>query len=276
MSLKGKIISLTGGLYEVKVDKEIYKVKASGKLRYLETSPIVGDFVEFTPDEFIVKILPRKNSLIRPKVANIDQAVIVTSLKDPNYSSILLNKFLAIIEHNEIKPVILFTKSDLTDESHLEEYLNQGYEAYEISNKDVSSVDVIKGIFKDKTTVFTGQTGAGKSSTINSIAKLDLATDEISKSLGRGKHTTRVVRIIEWNDGELVDTPGFSSLEFDLTKLQLSRAYHDFEKLSANCKFARSCIHNHEKDCGIKEAVKNKVISQRRYDDYIRLLEEAK
>ena len=276
MSLKGKIISLTGGLYEVKVDKEIYKVKASGKLRYLETSPIVGDFVEFTPDEFIVKILPRKNSLIRPKVANIDQAVIVTSLKDPNYSSILLNKFLAIIEHNEIKPVILFTKRDLTDESHLEEYLNQGYEAYEISNKDVSSVDVIKGIFKDKTTVFTGQTGAGKSSTINSIAKLDLATDEISKSLGRGKHTTRVVRIIEWNDGELVDTPGFSSLEFDLTKLQLSRAYHDFEKLSANCKFARSCIHNHEKDCGIKEAVKNKVISQRRYDDYIRLLEEAK
>lgn len=276
MSLKGKIISLTGGLYEVKVDKDIYKVKASGKLRYLETSPIVGDFVEFTPDEFIVKILPRKNSLIRPKVANIDQAVIVTSLKDPNYSSILLNKFLAIIEHNEIKPVILFTKRDLTDESHLEEYLSQGYEAYEISNKDVSSVDVIKGIFKDKTTVFTGQTGAGKSSTINSIATLDLATDEISKSLGRGKHTTRVVRIIEWNGGELVDTPGFSSLEFDLTKLQLSRAYHDFEKLSANCKFARSCIHNHEKDCGIKDAVENKVISQRRYDDYLRLLEEAK
>lgn len=274
--MKGKIISLTGGLYEVKVGKDAYKVKASGKLRYLETSPIVGDFVEFTPDEFIVKILPRKNSLIRPKVANIDQAVIVTSLKDPNYSSILLNKFLAIIEHNEIKPVILFTKRDLTDETHLEEYVNQGYEAYEISNKDVSSVDVIKGIFKDKTTVFTGQTGAGKSSTINSIATLDLATDEISKSLGRGKHTTRVVRIIEWNGGELVDTPGFSSLEFDLTKLQLSRAYHDFEKLSANCKFARSCVHNHEKDCGIKDAVENKIISQRRYNDYLRLLEEAK
>lgn len=274
--MTGKIISLTGGLYEVKTeDGSTFKVKGSGKLRYMEESPIVGDFVEFTPDEFITKILPRKNSMIRPKVANIDQAVIVTSLKEPNYSSYLLNKFLAIIEHCEVKPIILFTKRDLTDESHLEEYVSQGYEAYEVSNNDPSTLDVIKGIFANKTTVFTGQTGAGKSSSINSIAKLDLKTDAISKSLGRGKHTTRVVRIIEWNGGELVDTPGFSSLDFSLTKLQLARAYHDFEKLSQDCKFARSCLHHHEKSCAVKDAVSRGVVSQSRYNDYIRLMEET-
>lgn len=271
----GQLISINAGQYEIKSEMGIFIVRAAGKLRLGKTSPIVGDIVEFTPKEFLTKIYKRKNWLERPKVANIDQALIITSLIEPNYSSFLLNKFLAIIEHNEIKPIIVFTKSDMTNETHLEEYQKQGYEAYEISNENQKGIEKLRRVFKNKISVFTGQTGAGKSSTINSIAGLDLKTDKISKALGRGKHTTRVVRIIDWLDGQLIDTPGFSSLEFDLTRLQLSRAFHDFEKASVNCKFSRSCVHDKEINCGVKKLMEFGKISQSRYNDYIRLLEEA-
>lgn len=274
--MKGQLTSINSGQYEIKSNDEFFIVRAAGKLRYMETSPIVGDLVEFEPNGFITSIYPRKNELIRPKVSNVDQAIIVMSLIEPNYSSILLNKFLAIIEHNEIKPIIVFTKIDLTDETHLEEYKNQGYEVYEVDNESKRGIKELSHIFKGKISVFTGQTGAGKSSTINSISGMDLKTDNISKALGRGKHTTRIIKIFDWMGGQLIDTPGFSSLEFDMTKLQLSRSYHDFEKYSVNCKFARSCIHNKEEDCEIKNKVKENKITKQRYSDYLRLLEEAK
>lgn len=271
----GQLIKINSGQYDVKSNGKVYKVRAAGRLRLDDISPVVGDIVDFDEQEFITNIHPRRNSLIRPKVANVDQAIIVTSLVEPNYSSILLNKFLAIIENEEIKPIIVFTKADLTDETHLDEYINQGYEAYEISNKNIESLNKLKDIFKGKLSVFTGQTGAGKSSTINSIAGLNLETDEISKALGRGKHTTRIVSIVDWMGGQLIDTPGFSSLEFKMTKLQLARAYHDFESLSAKCKFPRTCIHDKELDCEIKRSVEQGKITKQRYNDYIRLLEEA-
>lgn len=274
--MKGKVINSNSGLYKVKTKDEIFKIKGSGKLRYSNESPKVGDYVEFDPEGFIVSIYERKNSLVRPKVSNVDQAIIVTSLVEPNYSSFLLNKFLAIIEHNRIKPIILFTKIDIANESHLEEYRKQGYQAYEIDNETGKGIDQLQNIFKDKVTVFTGQTGAGKSSTINSITNMNLKTDKISKSLGRGKHTTRMVEIYDWMGGELIDTPGFSSLEFDMTKLELSRAYHDFEIASMYCKFPRTCIHNKENNCEVKRLVEKGDISVQRYDDYLRLLEEAK
>ncbi len=273
--MRGQVVRVISGFYDIVIDDKEYRVRGSGNLRKEEQSPLVGDFVEFEENGMLTKIYPRANSLVRPKVANIDQAVIVTSLKEPNYSSILLNKFLAIIEASSIKPVILFTKRDLVDSSPKEEYVSQGYEVYEISNNDVDSLNELRKIFKDKLTVFTGQTGAGKSTTINNLADTNIKTQEISKALGRGKHTTRVVEIIPWNHGRLIDTPGFSSLEFNLSKLQLARAYHDFEKLSVNCKFNRTCIHNKENDCAIKDAVKDGTISEQRYLDYIRLLKEA-
>ena len=274
--MKGQIVGKNANLFSVFSNGNRYLVKPAGKLRLNKLDPIVGDFVEFTPNEFIIDIYPRKNSLVRPKVSNIDQAVIITSLIQPNYSSILLNKFLAIIENSGIKPIIIFTKADLTDETHLEEYKKQGYETYEISNSNKESVQKLKQIFKDKLTVFTGQTGSGKSSTINNIAELNLKTDEISKALGRGKHTTRLVEIIEWSDGRLIDTPGFSSLDFNMTKLQLARAYHDFELASQHCKFKRTCIHKCEADCEVKRMVSSEKITKQRYADYLRLLEEAK
>lgn len=274
--MKGQLISINKGQFAIKSDSEIYFAKSSGKLRFENQSPLVGDFVEFEPDGFVTKIYERKNELVRPKVSNVDQAIVVMSMVEPNYSSILLNKFLAIIEFNNIHPIIIFTKTDLTDETHLEEYKKQGYEAYEVSNELGEGIESLKNIFKDKLTVFTGQTGAGKSTTINSITGLQEETGEISKALGRGKHTTRMVKIIDWMGGQLIDTPGFSSLEFSMTKFELSRSYFDFRQYSLKCKFSRSCLHNKEVDCNIKTMVKEGKITEQRYKDYIRLLEEAK
>ncbi len=271
----GQVIRINAGFYDIESDGKEYRTRGSGNLRNKGINPLVGDFVTFEPNGFLSEVYERRNFLVRPKVANVDQAIIITSLKEPTYSSLLLNKFLAIIESNNIQPIIVFTKSDLTKKSYLQEYVNQGYIAFEISNKKGEGIEKLKPIFKDKLSVFTGQTGAGKSTTINSLADLNIRTQKISKALGRGKHTTRVVEIIDWFGGKLIDTPGFSSLEFNLSKLELARSYQDFRKYSFECKF-RTCIHNKEIKCGVKIALKEGKITNNRYNDYLRLLEEAK
>lgn len=272
---KGQVIRVISGFYDILCENKEYRVRGAGKLRQKETSPVVGDIVSFTPDGLLEEIHERKNMLVRPKVANVDQAFIISSLKDPDYSSTLTNKMLAIVEANSIKPIIIFTKRDLVTTSPVEEYKNNGYEVYEISNTTGQGVEDLKNLFRNKLSVFLGQTGSGKSSTINSISGTTLETQEISKSLGRGKHTTRVVQIIEWMGGQLIDTPGFSSFDFNLTPLQLSRSYHDFENASKECKFPRNCLHYKEEDCEVKRRVENNLISSIRYNDYIKLLKEV-
>jgi len=270
--LRGKVVRSISGFYDIKSKDKIFRVRGSGNLRENDTSLVVGDEVEFDIDGFLTKVYPRKNFLVRPKVANIDQAVIVISVKEPRLSKLLLNKFLANIEFANIHPVILFTKID-KGIAPIEEYRLMGYRVFEIDNNKALPKE-LKKIFKDKLTVFTGQTGVGKSTTINNIAKLNREVQEISKALGRGKHTTRVVEVVDWAYGELIDTPGFSKLKLQLNQKELSKSWHIFKNLSRNCEF-NDCLHINEKHCAIKNKI-GKLISNDFYEIYLRLNKEIK
>lgn len=272
--MRGQIIKVIAGFYDIYVDKKIFRVRGSGKLRQQKQSPLVGDFVEFTAEAHIDKIYPRKNELIRPKVANVDQVAIITSLKEPNYSSLLLNKILAIVEAQNLLPLLIFTKSDLTDVNPALEYQNMNYQVHSISNKNGDNLAKLKPLFANKLTVFTGQTGAGKSSTIANLTNTEREVQKISKALGRGKHTTRVIEIILWDQGWVIDTPGFSALQIPLTKTQMRQSFTIFKTYRKNCQF-KNCAHIHEQNCGIKKAVHEGKISQTRYQDYLKLYEEA-
>ena len=212
----GKVIKLISNKWTVQVEEHYYECSSIGKFKYLKVSPLVGDVVEIDiNNKVITTIYPRKNELVRPPIANVDQAIILTSCKEPDFSSNLLDKMLVIIEYNNVKPIICFTKYDLLkDTKEIDEIINYykkvGYEVY--INSDVEK---IKSVFKGKITVLTGQTGVGKSSLLNGLKKdLNLPTGEISKALGRGRHTTRHVELLEIEDGLVADTPGFSSLDF--------------------------------------------------------------
>ena len=275
MKLTGKIVKINSGFYYIKHNKKEYVVRGSGNLRNNGITPLVGDNCIFIPNGMLLEILERKNYFNRPKIANIDQIIIVISLTQPIYKSFLLNKFLAIFEYKNILPIIVFTKSDISKLNPSIHYEKDGYTCFTISNKTKKNVDKLLHIFKNKVTCFVGQTGVGKSSTINSITNWNLETQEISKALGRGKHTTRITQIFEWMNGEIIDTPGFSTIEFDLTKNELAKAYHDFRKLSYHCEF-RNCLHINEKKCAVKIAVEDKKIYIERYNDYIKLMKGIK
>lgn len=274
--MKGQIVKIVRDLHFVKCDKEIYPCKCRGKIRNLKQIPLVGDFCIFDKDKQVIEsILERKNQFSRPPVSNIDQAIIVTSAVEPSFSLSLLDKFLIVMEANNIKPIICITKEDiasnlLLDEinKYLDYYKNIGYQV--ISNKNI---DDIKSILKGKTTVFTGQTGAGKSTLINKLnPSLNLQTDSISKALGRGKHTTRVVSMFEVNGGEVLDTPGFSALDLNnLSKEEIKASFIEFKNYE--CPF-RNCNHVNEKECHIKKAVDEFKILKSRYDNYIKFIEE--
>ncbi len=274
--MKGQIVKIIRDLHYVKCDGNIYGCKCRGKIRNLKQIPLVGDFCIFDSEKLVIEsILERKNEFKRPPVANIDQAIIVTSLVEPNYSSILLDKFLVIMESNNIKPIICITKEDISPNNiknsvykDLEYYKKIGYKV--ISNKNV---DEIKKVLTNKTTVFTGQTGAGKSTLINKLKpELNLETNNISKALGRGKHTTRIVSMFEVNNGEVLDTPGFSALDINnIDKEEIKRNFIEFENYE--CPF-KDCNHINEVECNIKKAVNNSEILKSRYDNYIKFMEE--
>lgn len=273
-----KIFCINAGSYKiVNLDNnETLVLKAAGKLRYLNTSPIVGDNVKIS-NQMINEILPRRNFLIRPKIANIDQIIICMSILKPDFSSFLLDKYLSILEAKNIRPIIFITKSDLELNSSKiwqETYQKMGYEVHLINN----SLDFdpkLKNIFLNKFSAFMGQSGVGKTTTLNKLTNLNFATQEISKALDRGKHTTRIVQIIKFNQGYLIDTPGFSSVTLDLDKIELAQSFKLFKTLAQTCKF-RSCLHLNEasKDCAIKQAVDNNLIPQFRYQNYIKLQNE--
>lgn len=283
MNFKGQIIKALSGFYYVKCDNEIYTCKARGKFRNNAQKPLVGDYVEFSKENvnegYILKLMKRKNALVRPPICNIDQAFLVFSAKEPDMNTLLLDRFLVLIEHYDIKPVIVITKMDLADNSIydiMKPYESAGYKVYYVSSKLNQGIEEIKQLFANQTSVFTGQSGVGKSSLLNALdIHLNIDTNEISKALGRGKHTTRHVELLEMYNGYVADTPGFSSLELTMEPVELSVSFHDFKELSSLCKF-RGCLHDSEPHCRVKEAVESGEISKERYEHYLSFLKESK
>lgn len=273
----GKIIKQISNDYTVKVNNDLYICKPRGKFRNLGITPLVGDNVVIDEkNNYILEVLDRKNELDRPSVANIDQVLIITSVKVPDFSSNLLDKLITIIEFNNIKPVICFTKLDLLEceelkqiESIMDYYKKIGYEVYK--NTDTN----LKDIFKDKITVFAGQSGAGKSSLLNRLdSKLNLEIGEVSIALGRGKHTTRYTQLLEVLGGLIADTPGFSSIDFKgMKKSDIRDSFIEFNKYKEVCEY-RDCMHINELKCGIKENIDKNILSSR-YENYLKFVEKG-
>lgn len=281
---KGRIIKALSGFYYVESDEKIYQCRARGKFRKNNQKPLVGDFCEFSIENeiegYIHTIKPRKNELIRPPICNIDQALLVFSAKEPDLNLLLLDRFLVIIEHLHIQPIICISKMDLANEQDIKEKMHSyemaGYKVYYVSSYKENGIEDLKQLFLNKVTVITGQSGVGKSSLLNALdIHLNIDTNEISKALGRGKHTTRYVELLKMYGGYVADTPGFSSLELTMNPTELAQSFHDFEELSAHCKF-RGCLHDSEPSCAVKQAVEEGLISKERYEHYLSFLKETK
>lgn len=274
--MQGRIICINTSIHKVLLENNtIIDCKTRGKLRNMDIAPVVGDFVMVDTDKQVIeKVLKRKNYLERPLISNIDKLLIVMSTAIPAFSSYLIDKFLIIAKSNNIEPIIVITKMDMTSlkekieiKRYIKYYKKIGIKVY--INKDVSK---IKKEFKGCVVALCGQTGAGKSSLLNRIdASLSLKTGEVSLSLGRGKHTTRLVELLEVNQGLIADTPGFSSLEIKIPKNDIKKYYPEFE---VRCKY-KSCNHVKEEGCKIIELVNKNKIPKWRYENYLKFLEEV-
>ena len=276
--MKGQIVKISSDLHFVNFEDEIFPCKCRGVFRKEHIIPVVGDYVLFSKEKKLIEeILPRKNTFYRPKVSNIDRAFLITSLKLPDFSLNLLDKFLVLMEINKVEPIICITKSDLVLEDELNK-INEVLNYYRSIGYTVvfnTEIDKIKELLENKTSVFTGQTGAGKSTLLNKLnPNWNLETGEISVALGRGKHTTRVVELFDFCNGKVMDTPGFSSLEFNrYTKEQIRDAFIEF--LEYPCPF-KDCNHTKEEECCVKKEVLNKNILESRYENYLSFIEEVK
>ncbi len=277
--IRGKIIAVICGVYTIYLqDKTRINLTPRGLFRHLKIKPIVGDEVEIENNQ-IVKILSRKNEMVRPLIANVDLGIIVTSLKEPDYSSFLLDKFITMLNINGIKPLIVLSKVDLqNDEIMIQkicaEYQSIGIKVIPYSSVNSQGIDDIKAAIKGKTIVFTGQTGVGKSSLINMIdLNFSREIGEFSLALKRGKHKTKEVVILPYEDGYIADTPGFSSLELDCYKEDLKKYFPFFMNIEEKC-FFNDCNHINEPKCAIIDYVKLNKIPQVHYDNYKDIFEK--
>ena len=274
--MEGQIIKIISNTYSVKINNEVYECKARGKFRNDKITPVVGDrCIIDCKNCYIIDILPRKNFLERPLIANIDMAVIVTSVKKPDLSLNLLDKLISLITINKIVPVICFTKLDLLNKEELKDLkkLIKYYKAIGIKVFTNKKVRKLMKELKNNIVVFTGQTGAGKSTLLNKISPvLNLKTGEISESLGRGKHTTRHVELFEIKKMYIADTPGFSSLDIsNYSKEEIKNSFKEFR--DNNCKFS-DCFHINEKQCEIKDKVNRGIILKSRYENYLNFIKK--
>lgn len=268
--LKGRIIKNISNSYVVEVNTKTYTCTPRGKFRNMKLTPLVGDIVEFDEkNNYLLNIMPRCNELERPSISNVDYALIVTSLKEPNISLNLLDKEICSIILANITPIICFTKLDLITKEELKKLkeLIKYYESINIKVFTSTNLEPLKKFLKGKFLVLTGQTGAGKSTLINKLDKTkNIKTNDISKALGRGRHTTRHTEFHMIDDFYIADTPGFSSL--DLSKYRKEEIRDSFlEFRNCTCEY-RDCMHLKEENCEVKEKVKTQEILKSRYENY--------
>ena len=285
--LKGVIIRGVGGFYYVKTSEGIIESRARGLFRDENITPLVGDKVNIRISEednsgYIDEIYPRTTELLRPPVANVSQAVIVMSIKNPDINTWLLDKFLLMAEYEKLEVIICFNKSDLSEDKTLslsEVYKKAGYRVIITSVLQEIGIDELRSALDNNITVFAGPSGAGKSSLLNAINPLlKLETGDISNKSKRGKHTTRHVELLNLKEESYVlDTPGFSSLHLDFIEeeVELREYFREINKIGKECRFI-SCLHDKEPDCAVKNNVETGNIDKDRYDNYLLLLKEIK
>ena len=286
---EGKIIkALSGFYYVLNHENELIQCRGRGIFRKNKVTPLVGDFVSYQAENeyegTVLEIFTRKNELVRPPIANVDQAILVFSAVEPDFSPLLLDRFLVLIEANDIEPIICISKIDLVSEedkirinSFATDYRNIGYEVIVTSTVETVGIQTLVPHLEDRISVFAGQSGVGKSSLLNVLRpELELKTDDISSHLGRGKHTTRHVELIKVGTGFVADTPGFSSLEFtEIESEELALCFPELKERGSSCKF-RGCLHTSEPKCAVKKAVDEGEIQTYRYEHYLSFLEEIK
>jgi ribosome biogenesis GTPase len=287
--LDGRILKGIGGFYYIDTNNAIYECKARGIFRKDKVTPLVGDKVKISIiDEenkkgVIEEIEERQTELGRPPIANINKALIVFAIKNPDPHLSLLDRFIILAQKSGLEIVIVITKIDLDNDNKLEElkdiYKHAGYKIIPVSIKKNINMDEIKKELKDNTIVFAGPSGVGKSSLLNSIdSNLKLETGAVSDKIKRGKHTTRHSELLKLEFGGMVaDTPGFSSLTLeDIEEYELKEYFVEFEEYEDHCKFGGNCLHENEPKCKVKEAVKNGKLSKVRHESYLQLLNEIR
>lgn len=288
-NIRGRIVKSLGGFYYV-ADSEnkenIIECRARGVFRQQNIKPCVGDWaeVELTPQGkgYVVELEPRKNSLVRPPLANLDQLVLVVSIADPAPNAFVLDKLIAIAEYQKIEPVIVITKCDLADPQVFANiYRKAGFQVYLTKSLEHQGLEAVMEMLQGKTSAFCGNSGAGKSTLLNAIdPRLSLDTGDISQKLGRGRHTTRHVELFELQNGGFVaDTPGFSAVDLEkfqtILKDELADCFREMRPYEGKCRFT-GCSHTKEAGCAVLQAVKDGEISESRHQSYLNLYELAK
>ena len=284
--MRGFIVKSIAGDFHVysKETNKVYVCKARGQIRNKNLLPVCGDEVVFDFDEaanfsLITDIEPRRNQLIRPPVANVDVALIVMSTIKPNFDSYLVDKLIVSASMENIEPILIVSKCEhLTDElrSLLDNYKLAGYTVIEVSSHQNINIDEVSKLIEGKKVILCGQSAVGKSSLINSLLNDNTRSiGDFSEKLGRGKHQTREVEFININGAYVADSPGFSRLDIKVELTSFARIFKDFNKYAACCKF-NTCLHKNEPNCAVKDAVENKLIDIRRYNNYLHLMNEIK
>ncbi len=285
MVLQGRILKSISGFYEVEAADELYTCKARGVFRKTGTTPLVGDLVQITADSAdegtVDEVFERRNALTRPPVANLDNLFIVVSVCEPEPNALVIDRLTAIAESKKIEPILVVTKSDLGSGARLlDVYRKAGFRTFCVGEDDHADVPQIRELLRGRVSAFTGNTGVGKSTLLNAVdPSLSIATAQISRKLGRGRHTTRHVELYRTCGGYVADTPGFSALDIEngefIHKDELQYCFREFAPYLGACRFT-SCAHVRDKGCRVLEAVEAGEIAPSRHASYAALYEEAK